>query len=303
MKAFYFSILLFFTATGAVAKEVAVIKYDTQEYVIDGVFTQGIEGPAVDKNGVLYAVNYQKQGTVGRVTQQNQVDTLLTLANGSIGNGIRFDSAGNMFVADYVNHNILTVTADALKQGKDVSSLVRVFAHDSRMNQPNDIAITDKGILFASDPNWTNSTGNLWRIAQDGQVTLLEANMGTTNGIEVSPDNKTLYVNESVQRKVWRYDLDEKGNISNKQLLISFADFGLDGMRSDKQGNLYIARYGAGQVAVVSPTGALIKTITLKGQYPTNVAFGGKDGRTLYITMQKRGAIEMTRVNGVGRLF
>ena len=303
MKAFYFSILLFFTAIGAVAKEVAVAKYDTQEYVIDGVFTQGIEGPAVDKNGVLYAVNYQKQGTVGRVTQQNQVDTLLTLANGSIGNGIRFDSAGNMFIADYVNHNILTVTADALKQGKDVSSLVRVFAHDSRMNQPNDIAITDKGILFASDPNWGNSTGSLWRITQDGEVTLLEANMGTTNGIEVSPDNKTLYVNESVQRKVWRYDLDEKGNISNKQLLISFADFGLDGMRSDKQGNLYIARYGAGQVAVVSPTGALIKTIILKGQYPTNVAFGGKDGRTLYITMQKRGAIEMTRVNGVGRLF
>ena len=74
-------------------------------------------------------------------------------------------------------------------------------------------------------------------------------------------------------------------------------------MRSDKQGNLYIARYGSGQVAVVSPTGALIKTITLKGQYPTNVAFGGKDGRTLYITMQKRGAIEMTRLNGVGRLF
>ncbi|TMN88569.1 gluconolactonase [Pseudoalteromonas phenolica] len=303
MKVIYFSSLLFCTAFSAAANEVSATKYDTQDFVLGGVFTQGIEGPAVDESGVLYAVNYQKQGTVGRVSEQNQVDTLLTLANGSIGNGIRFDSAGNMFIVDYVNHNILTVSSDALKQGKDVSSLVRVFAHDSRMNQPNDIAITDKGILFASDPNWANSTGNLWRITQDGKVTLLEENMGTTNGIEVSPDNKTLYVNESVQRKVWRYDLDEEGNISNKQLLISFTDFGLDGMRSDKQGNLYIARYGAGLVAVVSPTGLLLETIILKGRHPTNVAFGGKDGRTLYITMQKRGAIEMTRVNGVGRLF
>jgi len=290
-------------STKASEVEQSSINYDTQDYVADGVFTQGIEGPAVDKNGVLYAVNYHQQGTIGKVIATDQVDTLLTLANGSIGNGIRFDKFGNMYIADYVNHNILTVSADDLKKGGDLSRSVRVFAHERSMNQPNDIAITDSGILFASDPNWANSTGNVWRISQDGKVTLLEANMGTTNGIEVSPDNKILYVNESVQRKVWRYDLDKAGNISNKQLLISFADFGLDGMRSDKQGNLYIARYGAGQIAVVSPTGQLLKTIKLKGQFPTNVTFGGKNGRTLYVTMQKRGAIEVTKVDVAGRLF
>jgi len=305
MKAIIISSLLLSCAVSVIAGEnkKSDISYVSEDYISDGIFTQGVEGPAVDKNGVLYAVNYQQQGTIGRVVGKHKVDTLLTLKNGSIGNGIRFDGIGNMYIADYVNHNILKVSVSAFKNAGDVSDSVQVFAHENKMNQPNDIAIMDNGILFASDPNWPNSTGNLWRIDQDGIVTLLESNMGTTNGIEVSPDNKTLYVNESVQRNVWRYDLDDLGNVSNKQLLISFPDFGMDGMRTDNQGNIYIARYGAGQIAVVSPQGKLIDTIRLNGQFPTNVAFGGKNGRTLYITMQKRGAIEVVTVATAGRNF
>ncbi len=290
--------LFLLQSSGYVAANMVV---DTQDWITDGVFTQGIEGPAVDDTGVLYAVNHQQQGTIGKVTAQGRAETLLTLKNGSIGNGIRFDKQGNMYIADYVNHNVLKVTKAALAQGGDLSQFVTVFAHDNRMDQPNDLAIMDNGILFASDPNWQASSGKLWRINTNGAVTLLEADMGTTNGIEVSPDNKTLYVNESVQRKVWRYELDEQGNISNKQLFISFTDFGLDGMRTDNQGNLYIARYGAGVVAVVSPQGKLMKEIKLKGKHPTNVAFGGEEGKRLFITMQKRGAIEMVEVEFAGR--
>lgn len=305
MKAIILSSLLFSCAANVMAGEAiqSKIMHVSEDYISDGLFTQGIEGPAVDKNGVLYAVNYKQQGTIGRVVGKNKVDTLLTLENGSIGNGIQFDGMGNMYIADYVNHNILKVSVSALTNGGDVSDFVHVFAHENSMNQPNDIAIMGNGILFASDPNWANNTGNLWRINQDGKVTLLESNMGTTNGIEVSPDNKTLYVNESVQRNVWRYDLDEVGNVSNKQLLINFSDFGMDGMRSDKQGNLYITRYGAGQIAVVSPQGKLINTIELNGEFPTNVAFGGENGRVLYITMQKRGAIEAVSLATTGRNF
>ncbi|MCX2767976.1 SMP-30/gluconolactonase/LRE family protein [Pseudoalteromonas sp. B530] len=296
MRKVIFSLFLL-QSSGYVAANTVV---DTQDWITDGVFTQGIEGPAVDAAGVLYAVNHQQQGTIGKVTAQGRAETLLTLKNGSIGNGIRFDKQGNMYIADYVNHNVLKVTKAALAQGGDLSQSVSVFAHDNRMDQPNDLAIMDNGILFASDPNWQASSGKLWRINTNGAVTLLEADMGTTNGIEVSPDNKTLYVNESVQRKVWRYELDEQGNISNKQLFISFTDFGLDGMRTDNQGNLYIARYSAGVIAVVSPQGKLIKEIKLKGKYPTNVAFGGEEGKRLFITMQKRGAIEMVELpNGV----
>ncbi|HEY8939261.1 MAG TPA: SMP-30/gluconolactonase/LRE family protein, partial [Cellvibrio sp.] len=64
---------------------------------------------------------------------------------------------------------------------------------------------------------------------------------------------------------------------------------------------LYIARYAAGEVAVVSPQGTLLQRIKLKGQKPTNVAFGGDDGKTVYVTLQDRGAIETFRSELPGR--
>jgi sugar lactone lactonase YvrE len=256
-------------------------------------FTSGAEGPAVDKDGNLYAVNYLKEGTIGKITQTGDSSIFIELPKGSIGNGIRFNSKGEMLIADYTNHNILKVDM-ATKQ-------LTVFAHDSTMNQPNDIAIDSKDRLYASDPNWKAGTGRIWRVDIDGKMNVLEDNMGTTNGIEVSPDDKTLYVNESVQRKVWAYDLLNSGAISNKRLLIEFPDFGMDGMRCDVDGNLYITRYGKGVVAKVSPQGALLKEIKLLGKNPSNIAFGGPDGRTAYVTLQDRGNIETFRVEAPGR--
>jgi sugar lactone lactonase YvrE len=215
------------------------------------------------------------------------------LPDGSIGNGIRFNSREEMMIADYTNHNILKVDM--------ASKQINVYAHDSTMNQPNDIAIDSKDRLYASDPNWKANTGRIWRIDTNGKMTILEDNMGTTNGIEVSPDQKTLYVNESVQRKVWAYDLSEEGVISNKRLLIEFPDFGMDGMRCDIDGNLYIARHGKGTVAKVSPAGKLVREIKLNGTKPSNIAFGGKDGRMAYVTLQDRGNIESFPVESPGR--
>lgn len=268
---------------------------NSEDWVVEGVFTQGIEGPAVDAHGRLYAVNVIKQGTIGIVDDVGNVDIFLSLPGSSIGNGIRFDGFNNMYIADYVNHIVWRVDM--------ASKALQIHARNTAMNQPNDLAIMDNGILFASDPNWTQNNGNLWRIAQDGKTHLLADKMGTTNGIEVSPDNKILYVNESVQRKVWRFDIDEQGNLTNKQLHMAFSDYGLDGMRADQAGNLYIARYGKGVITVVSPKGQVIREIKLIGSYPTNVAFGGSDGKTVYVTMQKRGAIERFRVPIAGRTF
>lgn len=256
-------------------------------------FTSGVEGPGVDKTGVLYAVNYARQGTIGMVTRTGQSSLFIELPNKSIGNGIRFNSKGEMCIADYTNHNILKVNM-ATKQ-------ITVFAHDSTMSQPNDIAIDGKDRLYASDPNWKAGTGAIWRIDTDGKVTLLEDNMGTTNGIEVSPGDTRLYVNESVQRKVWVYDLSPEGQISNKRLLIEFPDYGMDGMRCDTQGNLYIARHGKGTIAKVSPEGKLLREITLTGKKPSNIAFGGKDGRTVFATLQDQGNLETFRVHIPGR--
>jgi len=256
-------------------------------------FTAGVEGPAVAKSGTVYAVNFAREGTIGQITPAGKASLFVELPQGSVGNGIRFSSRGDMFIADYPKHNILKVNMKT-KQ-------LQVFAHEDRMNQPNDIAIDSQDRLYASDPNWKNNTGNIWRIDTDGKVTLLEENMGTANGIEVSPDNKTLYVNESAQRKVWAYDLSPKGEVRNKRLLIEFPDFGMDGMRCDVKGNLYIARYGKGTVAKVSPAGEVVEEVTLIGKKPTNIAFGGKDGRTAYVTLQDQGNLETFRVDAPGR--
>ena len=198
-----------------------------------------------------------------------------------------------MLIADYTNHNILKVDM--------ASKQLSVYAHDSMMNQPNDIAIDSKDRLYASDPNWKAGTGRIWRIDTDGKTTVLEDSMGTTNGIEVSPDEKILYVNESVQRKVWAYDLSSDGSVSNKRLLIEFPDFGMDGMRCDVDGNLYITRHGKGVVAKVSSRGQLLQEIILLGKKPSNIAFGGPDGRTAYVTLQDSGNIETFRVEAPGR--
>lgn len=253
------------------------------DFVDDNVFTQGVEGPTMYK-GTLYAVNFAEQGTIGRVDSMGKSSLFIRLPNDSVGNGLQFDQQGNLYIADYVNHNILKVPANSQK--------IEVFAHNSNMNQPNDIAITQSGALFASDPNWAASTGQLWRINEDGTTTLLEKNMGTTNGVAVNKSNTKLYVNESVQRVVWQYDLDDKLNISNKRELIRFDDHGLDGMRVDNQGNLFITRYGAGQVLKVSPAGKIVKRYQLTGQHPTNLTFDETQTKA-YVTMQKRGAIEV----------
>src|SRR5687767_1616871 len=256
-------------------------------------FTSGAEGPAVDKEGILYAVNFSREGTIGKVTPAGEASVFIELPKGSIGNGIRFSSKGDMFIADYTNHNILKVDMST----KQLS----VFANEPLMNQPNDLAIDNMDRIYASDPNWKAGTGRIWRIDLNGKATILEDKMGTTNGIEVSPDNKILYVNESVQRKVWAYDLNPGGEIGNKRLLIDFPDFNMDGMRCDSDGNLYITRYGKGTVVKVSPSGKILQEIALIGKSPSNIAFGGKDGCTAYVTLQDQGNIEVFRVDKPGR--
>lgn len=253
------------------------------DFTQQDLFTPGIEGPAVDSRGNLYAVNFQKEGTIGIVDSGGNPSLFVELPNGSVGNGIRFDDNDNMYVADYVNHNVLMIPSGTKE--------VEVFAHDPRLSQPNDLAISPDGVLYASDPNWEKGTGQLWRVDKNG-FHLLEEEMGTTNGIEVSPDGKHLYINESVQRRIWRYNLDDAGNIFDKELFYQFENHGLDGMRCDREGNLYVCRYDAGIVIVLSSEGKVIREVNLTGKKPSNIAFGGKDGKQCFVTLADRGCFE-----------
>jgi gluconolactonase len=235
-----------------------------------------IEGPATDAQGNIFAVNFSKEGTIGRVTPAGDAQIFIGLPGTSVGNGIRFDREGRMYVADYVNHNVFRIHPDTRE--------IQVFAHESEMNQPNDLTIASDGTLFASDPNWGKGTGQIWRVSREGKVTKVAEGMGTTNGIELSPDGRTLYVNESVQRNVWAFNVSPSGDLSEKRLVKQFPDHGFDGMRCDVDGNLYITRYGKGTVVKLSPQGEVLREVEVLGKSPSNLCFGGPDGCTVYVT-------------------
>lgn len=269
--------------------------YVATPFTAEGSFTEHIEGPAVDRAGNIYAVSFARQPTIGRVTPEGKGEVFIEFTNGSLGNGIRFDRRGMMYVADYALHNILRIDPKTRK--------VTVFAHNAEMNQPNDIAITAKGEFYASDPNWKNSTGQVWFADRKGRLRRVASDMGTTNGIDVSPDGRTLYVNETVQRKVWAFHIEPDGSLTGKRLFAEFPDHGFDGMRVDVDGNLYITRYGKGTVVKVSPEGKTLREIDVLGARPTNICFGGPDGRTAYVTEVEHRRLVQFRVERPGFEF
>jgi gluconolactonase len=242
----------------------------------EGEFTPGIEGPQCDREGNIYAVNFGKQQTIGKVSPAGKGEVFLTLPGKSTGNGIVFDAQGRMYIADYVEHNVLRVDMQTKK--------IDVFAHQAEMSQPNDVAMAPNGTLYASDPAWDKGTGQVWFISKEGKISRVATDLGTANGIEVSPDGKTLYINESMQRNVWKFDIQPDGTLKNKQLIKKFEDHGFDGMRCDVDGNLYISRYGKGTVVVLTPGGEILHEVDVLGKQPSNVCFGGPDGRTVYVT-------------------
>ncbi len=258
-------------------------------------FTAGIEGPACDAQGNIYAVNFAREQTIGQVTPDGKAEVFVEFPGKSTGNGIVFGRDGTMYVADYVGHNILRIDPK--------SRAISVLVHDDRMNQPNDLALAPTGDLYASDPNWKEGTGQVWLASLTGKLSLVATNMGTSNGIEVSPNGKTLYVNESVQRNVWAFTIEPDGSLSHKRLLKKFDTHGFDGMRCDVDGNLYITRHGKGTVVKLSPGGKVLQEVDVLGSKPSNLCFGGSDGRTVYVTEVDHRRLVQFRVDRPGLAF
>ncbi len=283
---------LFSMLLTAAAQPPAEPLFQATPLTAENSFTEGVEGPASDAAGNIYAVNFAKQQTIGKVTPDGEAEIFVTLPGVSTGNGIRFNQAGQMFIADYVGHNVLRVD---LK-----TKAISVYAHDDRFNQPNDLTMARDGTLYASDPNWKMKTGQLWRIDLSGKTHLEATGMGTTNGIELSPDGRTLYVNESEQRNVWAFPVAADGSLGAKRLVKKFDDFGFDGMRCDIDGNLYITRHGKGTVVKMTPEGEILREIDVLGPHPTNICFAGPDGRTAIVTEAKARRLVKFRVDRMG---
>ena len=183
-----------------------------------------------------------------------------------------------------------------------------------RYNSPNDISADGLGRLYFTDPRYSTERSDLemdveavYRIDPSGAVRriLQQPDIERPNGIAVTVDGSTLFVVDSHprvggNRVIWRFCLDPSGEPRDQQLHFDFGDGrGGDGMELDVAGRLYVAaginrprgphesaRNPAG-VYVISPTGDLERRLDVSEDRVTNVAFGGPDGRTLYVTAGK----------------
>ena len=167
-------------------------------------------------------------------------------------------------------------------------------------NSPNDLWESPKGGIYMTDPRY----GSRDRLPQDGEhvyyiqrdrktVVRVIDDMVRPNGVTGDEDGSILYVADAGDGKTYRYSILEDGTLTGKQL---FADEGSDGMTIDSKGNVYLTNSA---VKVYNPAGRLIETIEVP-ESPTNVCFGGKDGKTLYITA--RTSVYKLKMS-VGKIF
>ena len=273
--------------------------FESTQVTPSGEYTFGIEGPAVDRDGNLFVVNLGRPGTIGRLAPEAaSSEPFAELPQGSVGNAIRIDRDGTMYIADYKKHNIFAIEKN--------TTTPRAIFHSDLMSQPNDITLAHDGTLYASDPNWKARSGKIWRIAKaadgswQGAAMTAPRAMGTTNGIDLSPDGRTLYVGESDSGEIWSYAIDGDALI-NARLVKSFEPNTIDGLRTDVGGRLLVARILKGAIAVLAPDGRVTREIQLKGKEPTNLAFGGSDGKTVFVSQRQGGFIESFRSDQEGR--
>lgn len=280
-----------------------------------------IEGASVNPKGDIFAVDYGDKHTTFQLGQITPSQKLFYRDSNesSLLNGIRFLNSKTAFVADAVNHRVLKLTLDKSENIRSEN-----YCSDPTMLQPNDITLSSTGTIFTSGMKWladTNDThGDIWSCRQDGTVQRLEV-MGRTNGIDLSPDEKFLYVSESYNRggtpyvqRIWKYQVNvEEGTITNKSLFADFQNldgsvtFDIDGIKTDKIGNVYVARYGGKHVAVLSPKGQIIGKIQVSFPNPTNLEFGGPDGTILFVVGQcgreGRGCVDQIQMATPGRTW
>lgn len=292
--AIYLLLILLFANSQIRAASVAPeILFQSKNLTAKGLFSRGIEGPAVDKIGNLYVPNLGKDGSIALIVPGKAPVKWLDLPKSGISNAIRFNARSEVLVSDRKNHQILKIDPGTKK--------ISILVEDARMNQPNDFTVTSEGELFLSDPSWSSKKkGSIWRLDKNHELKLAATDLKAPNGIDLSPDEKKLYFTESVGGGLWSYDL-EKGELVNKKLVHQFKPDTVDGIRVDTEGSIYVARITQGQIDRVSPDGKILNSIQTLGKEPTNLAFGGPDGKTVYITLRDTGAIETFRVPVAGR--
>ena len=199
-------------------------------------------------------------------------------------NGLAVDNEGRLLLAQHDGQVGRYVGADS------VEALVAQY-EGQRLNSPNDLDVTADGAIYFTDPPYGVDEADraldfsgVYRLSPNGSLTLLTKKFSRPNGIVFSPDESVLYVNDSGDTVIWAYDVTEEGTLANGRQFAApeaEAEGTTDGMAIDANGALYST--GPGGVWIYAPDGTLLDQISVP-EAPTNVAFGGPDHQTLYIT-------------------
>ena len=264
------------------------------------------EGPAADAHGDLYFTNV----TPNQVLKFTVKDRSLTVVreNSNAANGLAFDREGNLLACEGGTEDRGRVTRIDLKSGKS-TTLAESFL-GKPLGAPNDLCLDAAGRIYFTSRSVKPDVANVnsvYRIDPDGKVSqiLSAPDIDMPNGIEVTADGKWLYLVESDGRAdrsrcIKRYELDAQGTVRKGSVLINFyPGRSGDGLCLDSKGNLYIA---AGLhktrnssetldtkpgIHVFTPEGKLVGFVVTPEDTITNCAFGGPDGKSLFVTCSK----------------
>lgn len=259
------------------------------------------EGPAFDRQANLFFVNWSSASIVRRTADGEASEWFNT---GGIPAGLAFHADGSLYVADEGDeiHGVLRITPDG-----EVTTVVDAFEGEP-LNGANDLVFDRNGVLYFSDP-WRSSLerpiGGFYRFFPDGRLERIDHGLAFPNGVAIAPDGSAVYLAETWRNRVLRYRIEPNGTVGGREEFATLRDDpGPDGMAFDAEGNLYVARFGAGRVDVLDPSGHAVAAIPVPGRNVTNVAFGGADRTTLIVTEVETGSLYRVELDTPGlRLF
>jgi len=240
------------------------------------------EGPVWIKDALYFSDFSFSEGFPSRVRKFSPDGTVSTAIEDAGSNGLAVDANGALIAA---THKFKAMSRYDIATGRRADVATRF--QGQVFNSPNDIAIAADGTIYFTDPGYQQAAApggqpvtGIYRIATDGTVTLVDGTRKNPNGIALSLNGDTLYVNAS-DGAVRAYPIKD-GVPQQGHDLIKGIENG-DGMTLDCHGNLYVTEHRPKRVRVFTPQGRALATIRTDANV-TNVAFGGADGKTLYIT-------------------
>jgi gluconolactonase len=255
-----------------------------------------LEGPSFDRAGNLYVVNIP-YGQVLRVSPQGEFAVVAEWDGEP--NGLKIHKDGRIFIADHKQGLMLLDPA---------SGKVEVYLDRPRRERfkgLNDLVFARNGDLYFTDQgeaDLRDPTGRLFRLRANGTLDLLLSNVPSPNGRVLTPNEDILYLAVTRGNAVWRVPLNPDGSLGRVGILIQLSGgTGPDGMAMDSEGNLAVCHVGMGSVWLFSRLGRpLCEMPSCTGHATTNAAYGGPDGRTLYITESETGTILQARLDTPG---